>query len=201
MSADGDKEPLSRADRIALRISVIQTVLAVTGFVVGAIALYAALNEADAVRKQLQASVWPFVKLQDVNYDAPGDKRFEIMVGNRGIGPARIKTVSVTIDGEPQTNWRDMIRPLADGAGFGTTNFLVEGTVLAPAEDITMIGLSAEFSSPELVDAFRELVGSGRVNMEICYCSVFDECWNLNAREGDTNPVKQCPEPAPESSF
>lgn len=49
-----------RMERLALRISVVQTALAVMGFFIGSIALYAALNEADAVRKQQQASVWPY---------------------------------------------------------------------------------------------------------------------------------------------
>ena len=52
-----EMQRLSRIERMTLRMSVIQTVLAVTGFCVALIALYAALNEADAVRKQQQASV------------------------------------------------------------------------------------------------------------------------------------------------
>ena len=54
---------LTHAERIFVRVALLQTALAVIGIFTGAVALYAALTEADASRKQLQASVWPYVEL------------------------------------------------------------------------------------------------------------------------------------------
>ena len=93
-----DKSALSRSDRIALRISVAQTALAVVGFLVGLIALYAALNEADAVRKQQQASVWPYLDLAVSNNNVIDNEFTTIAVANKGIGPARIRSIEVQFD-------------------------------------------------------------------------------------------------------
>lgn len=199
MSADDDRERLTRADRIALRISAIQTILAVTGFFVGVVALYAALNEADAVRKQQQASVWPHIRIVDMNYGIPGEERFEIIVSNKGIGPARIRQVSVTISGQEQTSWYEIVRKLPGGDDAKISNYRLADIVLAPNEDITAVSLQAPYASRETIFAFRELVQSGDAGMSICYCSVFEDCWNLDAYARRPVPVKQCPEQNPES--
>lgn len=54
---DEPAEELTKSERTFVRIALLQTVLAVAGIVTGAIALYAGPTEADAARKQLEASV------------------------------------------------------------------------------------------------------------------------------------------------
>src|SRR5215510_1732392 len=94
-----DKQPLTPAERIFVRISVMQTALAVIGIFTGAVALYATLNESDAVRKQLDASVWPHVETGSDLYTKEAVARheefhgsegplFRFTVLNSGIGPA-----------------------------------------------------------------------------------------------------------------
>jgi hypothetical protein len=197
--AEQDKRELTRAERIFVRISVTQTVLAVVGIFTGAIALYAALNEADAVRKQQQAAVWPHIRVSDISFGRPGEEKFMLIVGNRGIGPARIKSVAVTVDGEPQTNWRDIVRMVAEEERFGISSGPVAGMVLAPNEDVTAISVEVPHASKKTTEAFRDLVRSRRAKMLVCYCSVFDECWNLDAPAGKTDAVAACPQQNPDS--
>ena len=191
--AEDDKLEMTRAERIFVRISVIQTILAVTGFFVGVIALWAALNEADAVRKQQMASVWPFVYMRSINYGVEGEEKFEVVVGNRGIGPARIQFAEVTIDDAAVQSWSDLVRSVAEDKPFGMSNNRVNGSVLAPGEDMVAFAIEARFSSVELVDAVRELANSGRVNLRICYCSVFDDCWIIDGVSETTTPIDECP--------
>jgi len=202
MTKDGPQDTapeMTRAERIFVRISVVQTILAVTGFMVGVIALFAALNEADAVRKQQMASVWPHVTIRDVNYGPSGESRSEFIVGNRGIGPARIVSAEVTVDGRPIQTWRDVVAPLADGKEFSLNTYRISGSVLAPEEDLIAFGIDADYASAELVKAVQEFARTGRINIVICYCSVFDDCWRLDALAEETYPVEECGPPAPEN--
>ncbi len=193
--------PMTRAERIFVRISILQTVLAVAGMFTGAIALYAALNEADAVRKQQQAAVWPSVGVTQINYGSPGEERFVINVSNKGIGPARIIAAEVTVDGEPVSSWREVLRTFADGEPFAMSNYRIGGSVLAPGEEVTAVAVELKYSSDEILSGFRELASSGRANLKICYCSVFDDCWRLDALTETTEPVEQCPAPITDSQI
>ncbi|MEO1241572.1 MAG: hypothetical protein AAFX54_06655 [Pseudomonadota bacterium] len=207
-SADGEKPKanadnddrvsrLERTDRIALRISVAQTVLAVVGFFVGLVALYAALNEADAVRKQQQASVWPHLRIRDLNIGLSGEERFDIIVGNRGIGPAIIKNVRAVVDGKEMNSWYEIVDLAAGKESTAISHEPIVGAVVAPNEDITLVSLEAKYSSKEAVFAFRDLVRSGRATLIICYCSVFDDCRHVDAQANQTIDVKSCPAPDP----
>ena len=189
---------LERTERIALRISIAQTILATIGFLIGVVALYAALNEADSVRKQQQASVWPHIRIRDMNIGTVGEERFEVIVGNRGIGPAVVKYVEAVIDGEERTSWHDIVALLPIGdERIGVSNEPILGAVISPNEDITLVSIEARFASAEVVANFRNLVRSDRANLIICYCSVFDDCWRVDAKANETVATPECPAPNP----
>jgi len=75
MSASEDPPPvveLSRSERLFLRLSLWQTVLSLVGVFVAFVALYAALTESEAVRRQTAAGVWPYVQLTINDYGCGG---------------------------------------------------------------------------------------------------------------------------------
>ena len=80
-------------------------VLAVAGLFTGAVALYAALTESDAVRRQAAAAVWPYVQLLSWDSIAPGEEFFRISMTNSGVGPARIEAVRLKLEGATATTW------------------------------------------------------------------------------------------------
>ena len=193
-----------------MRISVAQTVLAVVGFLVGLIALYAALNEADAVRKQQQASVWPYVDFSISNSNLQNDQFTEVAISNKGIGPARIKTVNVLLDGAPTANWWDLVGKTA-GLGEGDialSNTDAAGRVMASGESLMLVRVDRnaipddEAGALEVRDRFRQALGQDRISMTVCYCSVFDDCWTVDmAVVGEASAVRACGQSAEGVSF
>lgn len=201
---------LSRAERIALRISVAQTVLAVVGFLVGIIALYAALNEADAVRKQQQAAVWPYVDVSVTNDNSSDNLFTEVSISNKGIGPARVKAIDVLLDNEPTASWWDLIGKSTE---LGEEDLLLSNTdasgrVMAAGESLMLVRIDKtaladdEAGALEVLDQFRSVLTQGRVRMSICYCSVFDDCWKIDtAVAGEPSAVRDCGQSAEGVSF
>lgn len=195
------EEKLTRSERIALRVSVIQTFLAVTGFFVGCVALYAALNESDAVRKQQQASVWPRLQISRAYYGLPGQERFDITVGNRGIGPAKVESVDVSINGKKVSTWQDVIGEVAGVSNLGISDDTLANQILSPGEDRVVFSVEEKFVKKEIIRALRGDYDNGTLSMNICYCSVFDRCWTVSIAEPRETPVKQCTPQRPEKKF
>jgi hypothetical protein len=201
------KQPLTPAERIFVRMSVMQTALAVIGIFTGAVALYAALNESDAVRKQLDASVWPNIETGNELWTKEAVARreefhgaegplFRFSVLNSGIGPARIASVKITVDGKPQRHWTEAIETLIGPShpSFGSST--LGGRVIRAGETVYPMTLMGE-PAQQLLD---ELSGASdpnrRIVMRVCYCSVFDQCWIADSNSARTQPehVAKCPD-------
>lgn len=197
MAGEDNDEKLTRSERIVLRVSVIQTALAVTGFFVACIALYAALSQADAARKQVEASVWPSVQITSSNFDLKTQKRvFRVTGANSGIGPARIMSVRVTVDGKPQKDWYSAFRAINGLKTFPLINSYMTGRVLRAGEAVDFASVSGE--AGELInEKLHDIANSSQLTLEVCYCSVFDQCWLTGDKHEEIinpKPVAQCPD-------
>ncbi len=175
-------------------MSVIQTVLAVTGFCVAIIALYAALNEADAVRKQQQASVWPHVELRQ-SFRNLRTERLELSLRNSGIGPAKIGSIEFFLDGEALSDWEETIQLFTETESSIFSYESVSGRVMRPDQDVVILSLLAEEMPVVAIAKIQDALDSGRLTSRLCYCSVFDECWFLASESQTPEPVKTCPVP------
>lgn len=187
-----DREETSRTDRIFIRLSVLNTILAVAGVFTGAVALYAALAESDAVRRQSAAAVWPFVQFSTSDYVNEEGPYFAMLLENAGVGPAKVAAVRVELNGEAMTTWAEVAEGLTGGEGapYGTSFAL--NRVLRPGDRITMV----QTRDPDLYEAFLTSVADPESNFTYCYCSIFDDCWVADSRKDiqRPEPVDQCPD-------
>ena len=177
-------------------------VLAASAMLVSVISLFVAISHGkvmeemvEANKKMVAASSWPY--LQFTNTIDTGS--LSSSLDNRGVGPARIKTFVWLVDGAPVTTWKElMTRCCADAlasqdgkASF--TNSSVAGQVLPAREKINVFTLQ---DTPGHEKMRLSLIAAvTRMERRVCYCSVFDECWQLSTAErGDPKPVPFCSE-------
>ncbi|MEL8056721.1 MAG: hypothetical protein AAGK66_11230 [Pseudomonadota bacterium] len=214
-----DETPEARHNRLLVRLSILQLIPTVVGIFIATLALYAALNESDAVRKQQQASVWPHIQIDRTNITTDMNTGLIIGVSNRGIGPARIRGVNVTLDGEALQSWNQVFEQiLPDASGyFPRTDSFISTTVLVPGSNVVTIDLNTEIyttydldsmdgiatreETENLILGLREAFAEDRLEMELCYCSVFDDCWHVSSIERDPTPVRNCAVYSNENSF
>ncbi|MEM9169744.1 MAG: hypothetical protein AAGC56_08825 [Pseudomonadota bacterium] len=197
------KEDMTRAERIFVRISILQTVLAVAGMFTGAVALWAALNESDAVRKQQQAAVWPRIDIAVTNNSVDAYPYTSVSASNNGIGPARVQYIAAYVDAAVQNDWWRVMEATAgvDGGAVMLSNADLNGRVLAAGETRELVRVDsrampeeAAISSSELRGLFSAAVDEGRVKLAVCYCSVFDDCWLAETDSGvEPVMVDACP--------
>lgn len=184
---------MSRAERIFVRLSILQTIIAVAGIFTAVVALYAALSEADAVRKQQAASVLPEVVIAQSH--VIGDENasyFAYKAYNWGIGPGRVRAVRITYDGAPMRDWNDLLKAtgaVSEGQRPSYFQSQIAGRTLT-AEHIEEI-----FRTDNKQAAMVLRDASSDVEISVCYCSVFDECYLMPEQlvDGPTR-VKTCPD-------
>src|SRR5689334_17738839 len=81
-------------------------VSAVIAALIGLLALCVSGYTAYIQRQQVRAQVWPYLEP-----GISGSKR-ELLLFNKGVGPAIIEGVQVLVDGKPQRNWNAVFRAL-----------------------------------------------------------------------------------------
>ena len=103
------------------------------------------------------------------------------------------------VDGEPVRTWEEMFQALgveAGGWGMDKTN----GRVLPGQSSLETLEAGGGERSARVRAAY--LSEHPRLGFELCYCSVYDECWRVRTRgiEEDRGPVGAC-DPDPEGEF
>jgi hypothetical protein len=143
--------------------------VAFSAMLVGTCALVVSIFEVRIMREEQRANAWPRVEAF-VNTGS----EFVMRLTNKGFGPAMIQGVVVTLDGQPIKDWHQiMIGIFGDSTDF--TQAKITDTVLAPQDNLEIFKPSSSDSA-----SARVLSDStGRIGIQICYCSVYDDCWWL----------------------
>ncbi len=195
--ADPQQEPpsqsaLAETERRFLRLTFWQTVLSVAGVVVAVVALYAALTESAAVRQQTAAAVWPFVQLSIMDSDTGETAEFSVSFTNAGVGPVRMRTMRLVIEGKPIRDWVHAVEQLDGELTDEVSRNFISGRVLSPDERVVVFSTT----DSDLARRFQATVADPENSIVFCYCSIFDDCWLADSRKAleDPTTVEVCPD-------
>ena len=195
------------------RWRVIEIVIAGAIVAISLASLFTAVYQSIIMRRTLEASVWPRVEWENSNYDEErGVNAIIFALANRGVGPARIARVEILLKGERMGN-EDAL--LLDCCVDGETReersvtlkrltertftSTLDGSALTPGQERILfrferpvedsLGLAVWHRLNEIRD---------ELDLTVCYCSVFDDCWITRARAYTqaTEPVRSCPSEA-----
>lgn len=104
---------------------------------------------------------------------------------NAGSGPAVVYWTTVSVDGKVMPTWLNMGAAL----GFQASpkfSFITPAHVWQPGAEQRMFWVE-----PGSLDAEMRAQYS-RVEIETCFCSVFEECWVSSRTKPDPKPVRSC---------
>jgi hypothetical protein len=161
--------------------------------IVSLISLGVALSANRTQERLLAASVWPALEFGTGNRSDDGADEITLVIGNSGVGPARLRGFQLYYDGEHAPNVAALLQRCC-GLGDGATDTVTSGTrgrVLKAGDQIVIIRLPKATNAEDLWQRFnRERF---RVEAHACYCSVLDDCWNFDSTHMDPAPVASCP--------
>ena len=170
-----------------------EMIVAVSAVIVGVCALAVSLYETSLMREEQRASVIPMLELSrsvHVNRDGTDgpNTRLHLQVENVGIGPARVQDFRVHVDGEPQLTWSATMQALLGRqANIRLGQSMINGRTIPPERMVTIFELNSLEHAIELADSFS------RLEIEACYCSIFNECWTTQYRSfGTVETVEAC---------
>jgi hypothetical protein len=177
-----------------MRVSRYETIIAT---LVGVSALFVSGYTAYVQRQQMRAAVWPILE-----FDSGNSPDIHFTLSNKGVGPAVVVHVILTVDGQPVKNWHDAFNKLLGPGEHLFSESDMGGHVLAPGESMTVLTpldpenklLVFDKSNPLWVELNQK---RARVAVEICYQSTLGECWILRGSGGpsrsSTTRVDRCP--------
>ncbi|MCB2112407.1 MAG: hypothetical protein KDD85_02530 [Parvularculaceae bacterium] len=178
-----------------------ETVGSIVAMVVGVSALFVAWDQAQVMRAQQHASVWPLINTEFTVDPSPEGLALEMSVSNRGVGPALIESASLLVNGEPVAGRAALLNSIfGDNQPAGSASLVgssLESNALGAGESVQLFRMTWQ-ANEENVAAFsalgqRYINGEGAdIRLEICYCSVFNRCY-VSFEEGRPKTVRSCP--------
>lgn len=145
-------------------------------------ALIVSIYQSIIARNQQYAAVWPYVE-PHVEYS---NHSFELLIQNKGTGPAIIKQVSMTLDGHAVKDYQQFIKELLRQDKFTSMS------ISAPKNSVLSAGEKVLFLSATIPDSLliSNIDFHQRVKLEVCYCSIFGDCWTY--RDGEVEDCDEC---------
>jgi len=142
-----------------------QTMIGLAAVLLSLCGLFISIYETSLVHQQQRASVWPRVQ---VGPQLRGDS-VKILVSNDGIGPARLRAAAVEHEDDRLAGWTDMMARVGIQGDVSTR--LLNRRVLSPDSEIEA------FVFEDSTHALRNSILNGDLDITLCYCSVYEECW------------------------
>lgn len=128
-----------------------------------------------------------------------GAEESGLILTNRGYGPALLIESQISVDGNPKQpmtheGWRVVLREGGMSTVAQTVSWSLEpGFVLETGNPFQLIGLKADDDDLEHLEALKQFVAS-KLRVEICYCSLYDECQRMTFTGNRTTivPARWC---------
>lgn len=164
---------------------------------VGVVTSRANLNMAQETQK---ARVLPIIDI-DMGYENVGDRSeamFVVRLSNVGAGLAHVQRVEVTQKGAPVTSIKSFDLAIMNGRMRNNVGYPVTDAAtgyLRAGESVMPRAYRMGAAGSELGAYLRGQYGPplDGLDMSVCYCSVFDDCWTVTHASRQTpKPVKSC---------
>lgn len=178
--------------------------VAIAALVTSVTSIWLSLSQGDEMARLVQAQSWPYLEYVSSNTGDNGAPVIDIMVRNAGVGPAKVESFAITYEGKPVKGWAQLIAACCVPEGTPrdkidlptlTDNRMISGKlisrVLRASDSLTLLHLPKTDANAPLWTKLDD--ARFKLQLSICYCSVFDECWTSDLRGTTQQPVKTCP--------
>lgn len=179
----------------------VDLIVAFSAIAISVISLFIAVDNGRTERKLVAANSWPFLVFDKENDGLlPGSRMAILKIGNGGVGPARIQSAVVRLNGRiVRSRWQLLssrcgVTWPTDTDGEIRSGLLNENPivgVLAAKDSVSFLALRERPGNGSVWNAFSAMRG---LTFQVCYCSVLDDCWLTDLKSTTSPaPVKACP--------
>ncbi|MEO0424656.1 MAG: hypothetical protein AAF184_20130 [Pseudomonadota bacterium] len=144
-------------------------------------AVFIAWDQGRVMRAQQHGEVYPVLQVEGFVASKEGQVEVGLRVSNNGVGPALIEAVDLALDGVQITNLQSLLTDLPAPSSDSWSS--LAGRAMAPGEQVEALSLRWQGEAltdahVAAIDAFTERASDW--DLRICYCSVFQRCWETS---------------------
>jgi hypothetical protein len=156
-----------------------------------------AVHHGRIMEKLVQANSLPYLQGGFSDATPEGERVLSLDLLNRGVGPAHERSLRVKVDGRYVNSLRELLAAsLGEDQADPADEALVTlqnrvKTRFVPGGQTQMV-----FRIPKTPGSEpywdRVVAAQGRWQLEYCYCSVFEECWEVRGKWEEPARVEAC---------
>lgn len=151
-----------------------EMIVALSALFIGLVTAFTSIYSAYVDREYARASVWPRLEISR----SFNTNLFNYQVANNGTGPALIKYAKIQYKSKNIKVWKEI------GSFNNIRQSHIGNRTLSAQKSITPVLYKGK-DAKELVKA------DDFINIELCYCSIYDECWVIE-RNNRPRPIEAC---------
>lgn len=151
-----------------------EMIVALSALLIGLVTAFTSIYSAYVDREYARASVWPRLEI----FRSYNGNSFSYGVNNSGTGPALIKYAKVYDGSKYLKMWKDF-EPFKNIRQSHLSN-----RTLSPQKSITPVSYKGK-------DAQKLAEADNSISIELCYCSIYDECWLID-RDNRPRVIEAC---------
>ena len=175
---------------------LLDLVLGISAIAISLTSLFLAIQNDKAMEHLVQANSWPLVQVTYSTSNADASPHAHLDIANKGVGPASIESLDVTFQGRHLRDKKDLVDALLKRTTVTEHPHVLSSdvvhSVLSAKETVTFIDfIPLQEYSPQDYAAITQ--GIQELQLQACYCSVFDECWIFDNKTPRPTQVKTCP--------
>jgi hypothetical protein len=138
------------------------------------------------------ANSWPFVQYGAATSTNDGVTKVQMRVFNLGVGPAKVESAELVWKGVAFRGNRDFMEACCNFDPTSATQVdssVVANYVMPPGAEVRFLEFS-QSANPAVFAALQHAVFSPDLQLNVCYCSIFDECWQADLTELSLQPTQ-----------
>lgn len=175
----------------------LELTIAGTALVTSISSIAIAVHHGQIMEKLVQANSIPYIIGGFSTVTMTGDQVLSLDLLNRGVGPAQERSLRVQVDGRYVTSVQALLAASLgpEQAGPAATALNISKNKV-PTRFIAPGGQQPVFfvaRKPENAHYWDLLAAAQpRWNIDYCYCSVFEDCWQVSGKWEEPKPIEEC---------
>lgn len=174
----------------------LEWVTSVSALVVSVTSIIIAVHHGDTMEKLVTANSLPYLTAAMSDATLQGDDRLSLDLTNSGVGPAHEQSLKVQVGDRYVTSVGDLVAAIVGPQEAAAANAVLRAYKNTQRERFIAANatqLVFRIDKTEANARYWALLDASAAkswHYEVCYCSVFEECWVV--RDEARKRVKQC---------
>lgn len=175
----------------------LELTIALTALITSISSIFIAVHHGKIMEKLVQANSIPYLQGGFSTATPEGAQVLSLDLLNRGVGPAHERSLRVKVDGRYVRSVDDFILASLGRETFArarpTFDLLwnrVPTRFIPGGQSQMVFRLERDAQNAQYWDLLEK--AQPRWDVEFCYCSVFDDCWEVRGKWAEPKPIEEC---------